>query len=67
MELTRTEIEEQIRNIDLILEKYDSLIQFLYKYENESIRIWDSKEIILGLSDDIEYRLQLIRENLKIV
>lgn len=54
-----------------MLEDYDSLIQFLWEYEDESIHIFDCKEIIMEMyspeSHDIEDLLKKIKSELEIV
>ena len=75
MELTRTETESQIKNIDLILRLYDRLIVFLNEYENESFHIYNAKALIeetFGISTvlgilDFEEILQKIKSELKII
>jgi len=67
MELTRTEIEEQIQNIELILHLYDSLIRFLYKYEDDYINIFSSKGKIDNLIDDFEDILQEIKAEFELI
>lgn len=69
MELTRTEIEQKIKDIDLILEKYDSLIQFLNGYENEDNHIDNSLWMIQNFDDidDFEDILQKIKSELELI
>jgi len=75
MELTRTEIESQIKNIDLILKLYDQLIVFFKEYENESFHIYNAKGLMeetFGISTllgtlDFEEILQKIKSELEII
>jgi len=69
MELTRTETEQQIKDIDLILKNYDSLIQFLWKYENENIHTYDCKAIFVRhlYHIEIEDILKNIKSELELI
>ena len=66
--LTRTEIESQIKGIDRILKDYDSLIVFLGKFEDDSIHIFDCRNIITDIeTGNLEDNLQKIKSELKII
>lgn len=75
MELTRTEIESKIKDIDLMLRLYDRLIVFLNEYENESFHIYNAKALmeetfeiptVLGLME-FESILKNIKSELEII
>lgn len=65
--LTRIEAEYQIKNIDLMLANYDSLIKFIWEYSDDNINIYDSKTLFMRelYYIDIEDILRKIKSNLE--